>query len=934
MNSASELSAADIQLELERIFGKEHRANLAALYGKGEAGTLSARGREWTVVPTNCEMELRACMPEHGNLPAGQGLVFLLDWTERPLPLDLSSRLAGQRVFRISRGTRLAVLLGARQTEPGLMETGLAAVLLSGEVSRIRKVTSPVLTRKDAYRRFLDAWLGVPVTDELTPARVLSWCMASSAGPALGQKAGASEPWSKLRDELRAFVGKEADELAALGWIAWEQGLTERFVQLAVLVDAHRRAGDPVAEGILQGQLGQLGPGFGPQLMALAGALNETRLLDAVLDEIPTERRRALVDEAEALIPLAGFDATRRASPWLRAGHAAREADLAAAVQALVADPSVQTHAGLLSAAKSVNEHRLDGLIRSTSQRESRHMALRLASYLVHRGTRPGPATTGAAYQAAIDLARQYAAEGGFVDWCRQRLRGTLAFGEPLDGAIRALVESADACRRDDDRQFAQGLLHWNSAGRPSTQVLSIDAVIGQLVEPLLGGHPNRKILVVVMDGMSWASAVQLLTRLEQETWAPIVWRPKGHEAQLHGPPVLADLPTSTEVSRATLLAGKRDKRSPERGTGDDGKRWAANKAALKIVDGEVLPPLVMRSNLMSGDSLHGEVRKAVKSEARVLAVIVNAIDENLKGSDQTLIDYSQTTIKPLTGLLTEAAGAERIVLLVGDHGHVPGDGLSTHGIPDPAHASRPRGRRWRALDRDEQPREFEIRLPASCWCPRGWDSVAAIWDEHVSNLHPRFGEHGGVSMPEVVTPALLVAPEWLSRALGDETTELETRPFPAPDWWHLEVVPLPERIAREPVPPQPAVQQMSFPGCPTVEPATPVAPVAPVAPSMPDLVQALKASKVFHNHSRDRKPTEVEQVLGWLAVLVEAGDSAAAGEFARKCHERPHRVNGLVARMGLILNIDGYDVVKHDVAAKQVVLNRGRLVQQYGLST
>ena len=930
MNGVAPLSATDIQLELERIFGKDRRANLAALYGTGDFGTLSARGREWTVVPTQCEMELRARMPAQGDLPVGQGLVFLLDWTERPLPLDLSARLAGGRVFRISRGTRLAVLLGARQTEPGLMETGLAAVLLSGDVSGLKKVTSPVLTRADAYRRFLEARLGMPATDKLSATRVVSWCMASSAGPALVQKAGASEPWSRLRDELRSFIRSEAKALAELGWIAWEQGLTERFVQIAVLVDAHRRTRDPVAEGILQGQLGQLGPGFGPQLMTLARTIDEVNLLDGVLSEITPGQRRALLDGAEALVPMDGFSSTKQGSPWLREGHAAREADLAASIHDLVSEPVIGSHTRLMSAAREVEHHRQDTLIRSERQRESRRMALRLASYLVHRKTRPGQAVAGAAYQTAIHLAREYASEGGFVDWCRQRLRGPLSFGEPLDGAVHAILEAADACRKEDNRAFAQGLIHWVNAARPSSQVLSIDAVIGQLVEPLLAGHPNRKVLVVLMDGMSWTSAVQLLLRLEQESWAPIVWRPKGHEAQLHSPPVLADLPTRTEVSRASLFAGERDKRSAERGSGDDGKRWAANKAALRIVDGEVLQPLVMRANLMSGDGLHSQVRKALDSEARVLAVIVNAIDENLKGSDQTVIDYSQTTIKPLTGLLTEAAGKERIVLLVGDHGHALGAAMSTHGIADPAHASRPRGHRWRALDKDEQPRDFEIQLPSSCWCPKGWDGVAAIWDEHVTNLHPRFGEHGGVSMPEVVTPALLVAPEWLSRALGDDTAELETRPFPTPDWWHMEVPPPSKRTKHTPEPPPPAVSQMSFPGCPTVEPPTPAAP----ALAMPDLVEELKLSKVFLNHAKDRKPTDVEQVLGWLAVLVEAGDTAPAAEFARKCQERPHRVNGLVAKMGLILNIDGYDVVKYDVAAKQVELNRSRLTQQYGLPT
>ena len=53
--------------------------------------------------------------------------------------------------------------------------------------------------------------------------------------------------------------------------------------------------------------------------------------------------------------------------------------------------------------------------------------------------------------------------------------------------------------------------------------------------------------------------------------------------------------------------------------------------------------------------------------------------------------------------------------------------------------------------------------------------------------------------------------------------------------------------------------------------------------------------------------------------------------EFARRCGTRPHRVGGLVARMGM-LNIDGFAIVEHDRSGGQVRLHRQRLVTQYGL--
>ena len=41
----------------------------------------------------------------------------------------------------------------------------------------------------------------------------------------------------------------------------------------------------------------------------------------------------------------------------------------------------------------------------------------------------------------------------------------------------------------------------------------------------------------------------------------------------------------------------------------------------------------------------------------------------------------------------------------------------------------------------------------------------------------------------------------------------------------------------------------------------------------------------------------DVERVLTWLAVLVEAGGSLTAADFARQCGVRPHQVGGVVAQ-------------------------------------
>jgi hypothetical protein len=49
-------------------------------------------------------------------------------------------------------------------------------------------------------------------------------------------------------------------------------------------------------------------------------------------------------------------------------------------------------------------------------------------------------------------------------------------------------------------------------------------------------------------------------------------------------------------------------------------------------------------------------------------------------------------------------------------------------------------------------------------------------------------------------------------------------------------------------------------------------------------------------------------------------------------CGVRPHQVGGVVARMG-VLNADGFAIVEHDVAGRRVVLQKARLVSQFGVT-
>jgi hypothetical protein len=223
---------------------------------------------------------------------------------------------------------------------------------------------------------------------------------------------------------------------------------------------------------------------------------------------------------------------------------------------------------------------------------------------------------------------------------------------------------------------------------------------------------------------------------------------------------------------------------SGDQGTDKDDARWASNPHVRELV-GEEPSKVFFRREIHAGHELIDEVKQAAAGDQRVVAVVVNAIDEQLKGSLQVAVDYSKTPILPLEALLSAADGAERAVLLVADHGHVAGDAMRVAGGRIPV--GREGGARWRALAEGEQPQDGEVLLPRTSWKPRGAAGIAALWDTALANRAPHYGEHGGLSLAETVAPAFLIGPEWLDRVAGDDV-EQSCRVLPEPDWWALKL--------------------------------------------------------------------------------------------------------------------------------------------------
>lgn len=922
------LSEADVRLEVERLCRREHRSWLVALFGRGQPGRFELDGRGWEIVPTACELELRAKLPTPGE-SSTSGSVYLVDWAEDALPLDVSCRLAGGRIYHVARDARLAALLGARQVDQGLASTALARLVLSGAVQGLRKVIGLSLTTNDLWTRVLEARFGVPEGALANGAAWVRWARRSDAGPAFVRACESDALVRAVRGELLGWLEQRLGAVGVLGFRAWELGLVDQALQALVLLVAVEQSEDAYLRGLVNGQLASIVPGLANEVRGVHSGGTAPALLEAVLN-VEDEADRRLLDGAEQHAMSGGASALATVSDWLPAGHAAREATAAAALERFVETPSAEALEALLAAFDRLSAHQLDGAFRRSEHLEARKMAARLAAWLLGRRVRPQLAEHGTPWQPAIELARRYSEEGGFLDWARQSLRGMRGGGDALMAAVRRLSAAVDAVARADDQRFAKAYVSWVEAAKPSNEVLPIEHVTKRLVAQFLQGGDHRRLLLILMDGMSYAAAVQVLQRLrEQRRWRPIAWRTPGWSGKLPMPPVLAAAPTLTEVSRAALFAGVADPRFGDQGTDRDDGRWASN-AHLRELVGEEPLKVFFRREIHAGHELLDEVKQAVEGQQRVVAVVVNAIDEQLKGSLQVAVDYSKTPILPLEALLSVAEGGERAVLLVADHGHVAGDAMRV--VAGRLQAGRQGGARWRELAEGELPQEGEVLLPRTSWKPRGAAAVATLWDTALANRAPRYGEHGGLSLAEAVAPVFFMGPDWLDRLEVDDA-ELSCRVLPEPDWWVLKVA-RPALAASAPVEQPTTPAQAELPGieCAGVETkkATPV--TTPPGPSEPALVGRLRASKLFSQHVAGVPKAEVERVLSWLAVLVEAEGALTAIDCARLWGVRPHQVGGVIARMGA-LNADGYAIVEHDVAGRRVVLHKARLLSQFGVS-
>ncbi len=897
------------------------------------------------------------------QLPTATGpdvLVVLTDQEEAELGPDLLARVHRQRVNAVDTWDVVREAFGAMERDPRLEQDNWAAEALldatppggwpqlgGGILTRTTALTSLALRRLGMGRYDPDRNQGESGT---VPAE-------SGPGGALGTEGPPEVPtggdtldvhtllrWSLTpggperllalrrpeREGLASFLGKDdRTGLAGQALIALvdaghgPDAVAFGLVCAALWASPDAEAEDYRARGRAERWFGEEPPVRGEALDALASAFGrccEEFVAGLLLTgrtgaPDPAAQARRLtattLDRASSLVRQFGAERATRTSPVLAEGLEAR---FDAAGRALSGgDPEV-----ISRAVSALEAHRqaVDPDARTRIQRVV--MAQRLARWLA---TAPVPESP----HLEAGIAR-HMAETGWVDLALDHIE---AGGDPapsLASAYDTLCASVREQRRAIDRHFAGLLATWTANGTGPGSMLTVETFLPTVVAPVVKAG-ERRVLLLVLDGMSAAIAAELAEEL-REHWVEYDPLPKAKGSPRRRG-MAAALPTVTSVSRTSLFAARLMS-----GTQADEKRLFPGHRFWGGADVAVFHKEDLRGD-SSGSGVGGALRDALDTDHTHVAVVLNTIDDRLAG-EQKLGDGSWrlNDIGRLRQLLRRAAEQGRAVILTSDHGHV----VDRHGVR--TEADSPLSARHRTAEGPVGDTEILLAGPRVI-APEPGGAIVALWDADSRYTDRRAGYHGGASPAEVTIPVLAFLPFGAEPPTG--WRELGSQ---QPSWWSLDA----RRVASPPAAvtsaPTPATRRKARPQAVNDADALFDVSLAPNVSADGDsllsmalvtpqdaLVNELLASELFGTQVTvlARKPNllHVEKAI---RALLDAGGTLPVTALAQRAGVRASGADGFGAVLRQLLNFDGAQVLEALPDGRTLRLDEPLLREQFGL--
>jgi hypothetical protein len=450
--------------------------------------------------------------------------------------------------------------------------------------------------------------------------------------------------------------------------------------------------------------------------------------------------------------------------------------------------------------------------------------------------------------------------------------------------------------------------------------VVGVEDVLAQFVAKAV--QANNRVLLVVLDGMSWAVCHQLLEDIRQDHWFEVTLE----ESSIPPAPVLATIPSITECSRTSLLSGRLVKGD----SAAEKRHFEANPTLTQCCDKRYQPVLFHKKEITEGarGGITDELtKKILSSNHKVIGVVVNAIDDRLTNAQQIIDHWTISRINPLGPLLRLARDSGRVVILASDHGHV------WHRA-DAQYRAHEAGSRWRPDEgncADDEIVVKGVRVLAD-----GNDQAVILpWTEAVYYGRQQNGYHGGATPQEMVAPLILLTDK------SSAYSGLYRCEYPKPDWWSAAPVAAPvveesQVIVRIPLP---SGQQTLFDNIPAHEEGKAEVEAKGHVEPQPEAVsdgwiERLLASRAYKDQKtmiRRHAPDDT-LVRSSMAVLSSNGGIMTPAAFARAADVPMARLDGLIARMQRLLNVDGYEILTLDRHENRIELNVSKLKRQFDL--
>ena len=882
-------SAALIRAQVQSIWEKARREDPRVFGFKAEGGwsgapTLEIDGESFLVAPCRSTLEVRERLAQAED--DGLRLILITALSESDLGEDVIARLARRQLASIDPWAGVVRLFQASKVDPRLRREGWMANALieSAPPNGYPAVTAGVLDRDTAWTAFLVHRLGLP-DGRPDAVSLLRWTLDPQQAPRFESLDSAARQCVRQRVEETAGAvgGAVADCLeAANGSLALPIGLA---LGVVFAENVSREEGVALRQGAVRVEQFLNGKPIPPDVAA-----QWRTAADVVLRETTDTRvRQDVMTRADTILEQLGVAQFAFLSDWSTAGFHQRLVRFAATLRDIVDrgtfdDLSPQLHA--LSRHKAVIGH-IDQVRRA-------EMAVRLVKWL---SSPPSPPC-----RSLGNAASEYTESSSMVDVARIALRAGDVV-QPLADAYALLLSKVADRREDENHRFGELLVDWIKTGSTSDALLPVEEVLERIIGPLASEVP---VLVIVVDGMSVPVWRDILEDLNRQSW--VILEPP--ETPI--PPGVATVPSVTQYSRTSLLSG----RLMSGAAADEKRAFEAHPTLVRVSKTQFPPVLFHKGELSQPGSraLAEAVRSAIAStDRRVVAAVVNAVDDYLSKADQVRPRWSLEYLPVVAALLHEARMAGRVVVFASDHGHL---------LDDETRIRRNDfGDRWRSDDQKVGSDEIVL---AGARVGTNSGRVIVPWSERTRYGMRKNGYHGGATLQEMIVPIAVVS-------AGVQVSGWKERAPVYPQWWEEPVsapsIGVPAPAVQPPVPARRGRRAPLFEG---------LEPPDALVSAVPSWIDLLLHSKIFASQKRlaGRVAPPDEQFKSLLSALDERGGKLTRAALSHHLGLPLVRVASFMAAARRVLNVEGYAVVRFDEPSDTIELNLELLIAQFELQS